>query len=116
MPHVRTNKTSFAGGEIAPQLLGRGDLRAYENGARRLRNVFIHPTGGVTRRHGLRFVDFTPGPGRLIAFEFNTEQVYLLVFSDLCIDVYRQGNRVARLDAPWTADQLDHHVREAAVS
>lgn len=106
MPHARINKTSFAGGEIAPQLLGRGDLRAYENGARRLRNVFIHPTGGVTRRDGLRFVDLAPGPGRLIAFEFNTEQVYLLVFSDLCIDVYQQGARVTRLDAPWTAAQL----------
>ncbi|MFO1145638.1 MAG: hypothetical protein U1E33_03345 [Rhodospirillales bacterium] len=106
MPHARINKTSFAGGEIAPQLLGRGDLRAYENGARRLRNVFIHPTGGVTRRDGLRFVDLAPGPGRLVAFEFNTEQVYLLVFSDLCIDVYRQGLRIARLDAPWTAEQL----------
>ena len=106
MPHARIYKTSFAGGEIAPQLLGRGDLRAYDNGARRLRNVFIHPTGGISRRHGLRFVDFAPGTGRLIAFEFNTEQVYLLVFSDRCIDVYRQGTRVARLEAPWTADQL----------
>ena len=106
MPRTRIYKTSFAGGEIAPQLLGRGDLRAYENGARRLRNVFIHPTGGVTRRHGLRFVDVAAGPGRLVAFEFNTEQVYLLVFSDRRIDVYREGVRVAVLGAPWTVAQL----------
>ncbi len=106
MPRTRIYKTSFAGGEIAPQLLGRGDLRAYDNGARRLRNVFIHPTGGVTRRHGLRFVDTAAGPGRLIAFEFNTEQVYLLVFTDRRIDVYREGSRVAVLGAPWTVQQL----------
>ena len=31
---------------------GRGDLRAYENGALELRNLFIFPTGGVTRRAG----------------------------------------------------------------
>lgn len=106
MPHARIHKTSFAGGEIAPQLLGRGDLRAYENGARRLRNVFIHPTGGVSRRHGLRLLDTAAGPGRLISFEFNTEQVYLLVFTDRRIDVYRDGARVAIISAPWTADQL----------
>ncbi len=106
MPHARIHKTSFAGGEIAPQLLGRGDLRAYENGARRLRNVFIHPTGGVSRRHGLRLVDIAAGPGRLISFEFNTEQVYLLVFTDRRIDVYRDGARVAIIGAPWTAAQL----------
>jgi hypothetical protein len=64
---------------------GPGDLRAFENGARRLRNVFIQPTGGVTRRPGLRHVAMLPGVARLLAFEFNTEQTYLLVLSDrLC--------------------------------
>jgi hypothetical protein len=32
-------KTNFTGGELDPHLLGRGDLRAYENGARELTNV-----------------------------------------------------------------------------
>jgi hypothetical protein len=106
MARVRAQKTSFSAGEIAPELLGRGDLRAYENGALKLRNTFIHPTGGVTRRHGFRFVDIAPGPGRLVAFEFNTEQVYLLIFSDQRVDVYRDGSRVADFEAPWTLDQL----------
>jgi hypothetical protein len=106
MARIRSQKTSFAGGEISPQLLGRGDLRAYENGAMKLRNVFIHPTGGITRRHGLSFVDFAPGPGRLIEFEFNIEQVYLLLFSDRRVDVYRDGVHVAVFDAPWTLDQI----------
>jgi hypothetical protein len=52
MPRVRAQKSSFSAGEISPDLLGRGDLRAYENGVLKLRNTFIHPTGGVTRRHG----------------------------------------------------------------
>ncbi len=56
MTRQRLSKTNFTAGEIAPQLLGRGDLTAYENGAALLRNVFILPTGGVTRRPGLRFV------------------------------------------------------------
>jgi hypothetical protein len=106
MARVRAQKTSFSAGEISSDLLGRGDLRAYENGMLKLRNTFIHPTGGLTRRHGLRFVDILPGSGRLIAFEFNTEQVYLLVFSDQRVDVYREGSRVADFETPWTLDQL----------
>ncbi len=106
MARIRAQKTSFSAGEISPDLLGRGDLRAYENGALKLRNIFIHPTGGVTRRHGFAFIDVAPGPGRLIAFEFNTEQVYLLVLSDLRVDVYRDGTRVAVFGSPWSYEQL----------
>ncbi|QLH40560.1 MAG: hypothetical protein HWD60_18730 [Defluviicoccus sp.] len=106
MSHVRLLKTSFAAGEIAPQLLGRTDLRAYDNGAGKLRNVFIHPTGGVARRSGLRLVDMASGSGRLVTFEFNSEQVYLLVFTDQYIDIYQDGTHVTGIEAPWTEDQL----------
>ena len=106
MTRLRTIKTSFTAGEISTRLLGRGDLAAYANGARRLRNVFIHPTGGVTRRSGLLFIDQAPGPGRLVAFEFNSEQVYLLVFTDMRVDVYRDGVAVASAETPWTEAQL----------
>ncbi len=99
-------KTSFTAGEVAPELLGRGDLAAYEHGAARLRNVVIRPTGGVARRPGLRFVDAARGPGRLVAFEFNTEQVYLLVFTAHWLDVYRDDARIASAATPWSAPQL----------
>ncbi len=106
MPRVTQIKTNFTAGEVSRRLLGRGDLRAYDNGALSLRNLFIHPTGGITRRSGLAFVDGARGDGRLVAFEFNTEQTYLLVFSDGKIDVYEDDARVATVDAPWTAAQL----------
>src|SRR5690606_17447026 len=103
---VEILESSFTAGEVSPLLLGRGDLVAYENGAARLRNVFIQPTGGVTRRSGLRYVDAARGPGRLVAFEFNTEQVYLMAFTAGWLDVYRDEAKVAEVAAPWTADQL----------
>ena len=78
MSIVRIAKTSFASGEIGPAMLGRVDLRAFENGARRLRNVVVEPSGAVRRRPGLARVAGLPGRVRLIAFEFNTEQAYLL--------------------------------------
>ncbi|HWX50418.1 MAG TPA: hypothetical protein VNZ61_20400 [Roseomonas sp.] len=103
----RSTKTSFTAGELNDQLLGRGDLRAFENGARRLRNVFIQPTGGVTRRPGLRHVAMLPGAARLIAFEFNTEQTYLLVLTHQRLQVFMGDTEVASLGAPWTSGMLD---------
>ncbi|MHC8508738.1 MAG: phage tail protein [Rhodospirillales bacterium] len=108
MAIVKSAKTSFTSGEISPRLLGRADLKAYLNGAAKLRNVFVEPTGGVRRRPGLRFVDKAPGPGRLAAFEFNTEQTYLLVFTDLKISVYHDGAQTAEITTPWTSA----HVRQ----
>ena len=108
MPRIRQVKTTFTAGEVSRALLGRGDLRAYENGALTLRNVFIQPTGGITRRAGLRYIGTAAGAGRLIAFEFSTEQVYLLVLTDSLISVYANGAAVTTLAAPWTAEQISN--------
>lgn len=107
MTRVRQVKTTFTAGEVSRNLLGRADLRAYENGALKLRNVFIEPTGGVTRRAGLRFIDNIAGRGRLIAFEFNTEQTFLLVLTAGLLSIYAKGALVESLAAPWTAEQID---------
>jgi len=103
MARFHVHKTNFTAGEVSPLLLGRGDLRAYHNGAKRLRNVFIHPTGGVSRRPGLRFVDQTMSAGRLIAFEFNSQQTYLLAFLDGMVSIYKDNFKIAQLPSPWTA-------------
>lgn len=108
MAHVRIAKTSFASGEVSPWLIGRGDLRAHENGATKLRNIYVHPTGGLVRRSGLRYVATARGRGRLVPLEFNTEQVYLLVFSHGYVDVYQNGVLVAFLHTPWH----EHHLRQ----
>lgn len=106
MTAIRRIKTSFSAGELAPELIGRADLRAYENGAARLANVFILPTGGLRRRPGLRHLAVLPGPARLIAFEFSTEQTYLLVLTDRRLGVYRGDAEVAAIATPWTEAQL----------
>lgn len=106
MAALRRIKTSFTAGELAPELMGRPDLRAYENGARLLRNVFILPTGGIVRRPGLRWVASLAGDARLIPFEFSTEQTYLLVLCAGSITVFRDDVAVASIAVPYTAPQL----------
>lgn len=106
MSRLRSFKTNFTAGALSPRLLGRGDLSAYQNGARTLVNVAIHPTGGVSRRKGLRHVGMLPGPGRLIAFEFNTEQIYLVVATAGKLAIRSGGEEIAILDAPWSTGQI----------
>lgn len=106
MTRVRQIKTNFTAGEVSRELLGRGDLRVYENGALALRNLFIFPTGGVTRRTGLGFVDMAGGDGRLIAFEFNTQQAYLLAATPNALSIYATGVKIQTLSTPWSAADL----------
>lgn len=101
MSLLTLNKTSFTAGELDVEMMGRGDLSAFANGARWLRNVVIAPTGGVSRRPGLRFVDRARGAGRLIPFEFNTEQTYLFVVTANRIDIYAGDALVGGLTTPW---------------
>lgn len=106
MTRVNVTKTNFTAGELSPDLHGRADLRAYANGAARLRNVFLRPTGGVSRRDGLRHVDDLPGTARLLAFEFNSEQTYLLALGDERMDVYLNDARVFSCVTPWSTWHL----------
>lgn len=99
-------KTNFTAGQVSQNLLGRGDLKIYENGARHLENVIIHPTGGVSRRRGLKYISQTDKPARLIPFEFNTEQIYLLCLTDNQLQVFKQDECIAALETPWSGEQL----------
>jgi len=102
-PHTQT---SFAAGEVAPDLLGRPDLRLYGNGARTLTNVQVLPTGGLRRRAGLAHVADLPGTARLLPFAFNTAQVYLLALLDGALRVFRDDELMAVVAAPWTGEML----------
>ena len=101
-----TVKTNFTAGQISKDLFGRGDLSCFENGARALENVIIHPTGGVSRRPGTRYIDEISSKARLLSFEFNTEQTYLICLLDGKMKVYKDGECIAELDSPWTEKQI----------
>ncbi len=106
MTRITDIKTTFTAGEVSQELLGRGDLRAYDNGALELRNVFIKPTGGVTRRFGLGYIDTAAGDGKLISFEFNADQTALLVITNGQIDIYSGGFKEATITSPWSDAQI----------
>lgn len=111
MPQTRVTTLTFAGGELDPRLVSRADLRAYANGLAKARNVNIRPYGGIMRRPGLRYIDeLLPAPAevRLIPFEFNAEQTYLVVLTDQAVTVYRDGvdQAISLADAGQTATAI----------
>jgi hypothetical protein len=81
----RDYQPSFTGGEIAPALHARSDLARYHSSLAKCYNWFAHAQGGISTRAGFRFVYQHPAQKimRMIPFEFNTDQVYMLAFSDL---------------------------------
>ena len=53
MTEAFLTQTDFSAGELDPRMRGRTDLRSYQSGAAKLRNVVVETTGGVRRRPGL---------------------------------------------------------------
>lgn len=85
-------RNNFSGGEISPALALRNDLTKYQNGLNRCENMIVRPQGGVYSRAGTKFIGALPSTGvRLIPFSFNTEQNYVLIFSNNEIRVLRDG-------------------------
>ena len=87
MTRARLVKTSFTAGELDPRLLGRLDLKAQEDGASRLRNVIVQPTGGVTRRPG-HAPTWQPSPAACAWSAFDgPDGGEILVFGAFRVDV-----------------------------
>jgi len=89
---IYSQKNNFSGGELTPTIEGRNELGLYQNGAKKLTNFIILPSGGIMRRHGTSFVHkFNNHTSRassivrkIISVMFSRELSYLLVFE--CIN------------------------------
>jgi len=95
MPEIP--QRNFTGGELDPALHARSDLTKYRNGLATLRNFKIHPQGGVSNREGTEFIYPTKDSNavsRLIPFEFNKDQAYVLEFGNLYMRVFKDGGAV----------------------
>jgi len=100
---VHTIQPSFSGGELAPSLHARVDLAKYATGLKTCRNFFVQAHGGVANRSGTKFVCETANSAkitRLIPFEFNTEQTYILEFGHQTMRVIKDGGQVLSSGSP----------------
>ncbi|MGX1353367.1 hypothetical protein AB7M49_006988 [Bradyrhizobium elkanii] len=104
MAELRTYQPAFTAGELSPALAARVDLAKYSTGLKTALNVFVHPHGGASNRAGTEFINevkFTGNETRLIPFQFNTEQSYILEFGSGYFRVYRDGGVVLSGGVPY---------------
>lgn len=95
---------TFAAGELSPSTSARTDIARYYTGLKLCRNFMVMPYGGVRNRPGTKFVcevaDSTK-LNRLIPFQFNDEQTYILQFGDLQMRVIKDGGQVLFSSGPY---------------
>lgn len=112
---------TFAAGELSPSASARTDIARYYTGLKLCRNFMVMPYGGVRNRPGTRLVGEVKDSTkrcRIIPFQFNDEQTYILEFGDLNMRVIKDGGQVLysagpnigqpfELVMPYTQSDLD---------
>ncbi|MFZ5692455.1 MAG: hypothetical protein ACOY5F_14495 [Pseudomonadota bacterium] len=104
MADLRTYQPSFTAGELSPALSARVDLAKYGSGLKTAINLFIHPHGGASNRAGTQFireVKASANVTRVIPFQFNTEQSYILEFGNQYFRIFRDGGVVISAGLPY---------------
>jgi len=116
--------SNFTSGELSPRLDGRFDLSKYRNGCSTLENFVVHPHGGATRRPGSYYVagvKTNSAKTRLIPFEFNTEQTYIIEAGNQYFRFYKDNGQITSGGTPYeistpyvTADLFELRFAQSA--
>lgn len=100
-------QSSFAAGEISPDLSGRVDIAKYQSGLSRCRNFIVTPYGSVKNRPGSVFVEeakFADKQCRVVPFIFDEDQAYIWEIGDEYIRFYTDQAQIGVLEEtdPYT--------------
>jgi len=104
MADLRAYQPSFTSGELSPALWARVDLAKYATGLKTALNLFIHAHGGASNRAGFEFIREVKTSSlatRIIPFQFNTEQSYILEFGNTYFRVFRDGGVILSGGLPY---------------
>ena len=99
-------QSTFSGGLVGPQLLGRSDLAKYQTGCRTLRNFIVTRNGSVENRPGTVYtatVKNSANPTRLVKFVSTTGQGILLEFGANYVRFYKNGAPISVVPSPAPA-------------
>lgn len=103
---VRILATDFRSGEISPSLLMRVDSKIYASGAKSLKNMLLRNTGSIERRPGTEHRAVFVGRVRLVPFEYDEDEKYVLAFSVSGLKIYQADGTLIQSfsgssDCPW---------------
>jgi len=114
---LTAHQTAFIGGEIAPRLLARTDLKTYTQSAKTLTNALPFYQGGVNRRPGTFFhheVRNSSFAVKLIPFVYSRTQSYICEFNNSYIRFIKNGDYIEsspgvpyEIAHPFLSDELN---------
>jgi hypothetical protein len=106
-------QASLNGGELSPRLHGRVDQRIYANGVEEMIGYLPVLQGPAIAAPGTRFVELAKGPCRLIPFEYNVTQSYVIEASAATFRFYTNDARIETapdvayaVATPWAYEDL----------
>ena len=91
---VKLIQPSMAGGEVSPEVSARVDLAKRSVAVELAENFIAQYTGGMDSRAGQKFVARAKAAERIIEFEFNTEQTYIIEMGDQYLRFHRNGGQI----------------------
>jgi len=108
---ISSPQTTFGSGEFGPYMESRSDLPDYFRSAKTLENWLVLPHGPIKRRPGFRNILKTSGSvdadsSRFVKFSFNTDQQYILLFSDIELRILRNDVIVDLITSPYTSNHI----------
>lgn len=104
MPKVSLIQNAFNGGELSPLMKGRDDIDKYRASCETMDNFLPLLQGPAQKRAGTRFVrevQTSADAARIIPFEFNADQAYILEFGDTYFRVFKDGAVVLSGGSPY---------------
>ena len=117
MPSYRVEQTNFQAGELDPNFHSRSDLKAYQEGAKQIRNFYLMLTGGVMRRPGTTYLANLGAASRIEPFLFSNDERHVVAFQAGGAKIYGIDGTLQQTltGAPWGADDLfELNITQAA--
>lgn len=108
---INKTQSSFAGGIISTEMMGRIDYEKLQMGLRQCENFLVRPVGGVQYASGTQYLDTissTPDVVcRLIPFIESKNSNYCLLFTENLIEIYdSDGVKQTQLVSTFTDEEI----------
>lgn len=99
MANIRTYKQTFVAGEVSPEMMGRIEDGAYQNGLALCRNFIVRPQGLIENRPGFEFVREARNLGervRIIPFSYSADQTMVIELGGGYVRFHTMGKTLLR--------------------
>ena len=105
-------QSSFAGGEISPEVANRVDLDKYSSAVLKAANCLIRPYGPIYKRPGLKYIaqaKYSDKKSILVPFNGSGNEDYLLEIGHEYIRIHKNGQYLGvELVTPFIENTLSN--------